>query len=290
MTSTLNPNGQFQLRVKVCEAFGLQRADRNGSADPYVSAKLRGKPLSNVKTSQQKNTLNPKWNQDLMLYPRGVTEVLVLKIYDHDSLKKNNFLGMVEIPLERFFQQGVKDTWLQLMRKKSGWKRYFGGKPSYFSAPGQIHVQLWFGNANQSIESTGFAPPNLAPIAPIVEQTQIQNQGMPQAAAAEITSISSTNDSTAAAMSDDSLNRANMQSITYTPSEAFPKINNDVIIDIPSNTPPVASSSTTTTTTSFTKVEFPSGFKEVIPEKFEWYKQGDRAIQNTNVVNTTMPN
>jgi len=161
MATYANPNLNFQLRINVCEAFGLQKADKTGNADPFVVAKLRGKFWKGkVQTSQIKQTLEPVWNQELMLYPKNISDILVLKIYDHDTLRKDNFLGMVEVPLERFFQQGMKDSWLQLMRKKQGWKRIYGKRPSYISAPGQLHVQIWFGNMNEfnnMLATSGFA-------------------------------------------------------------------------------------------------------------------------------------
>jgi len=101
--------------------------------------------------------LNPTWNQDLVLYPKSATDVLLLKVYDHDTLTKDNLLGMVEIPLERFFQQGLQDNWLQLMKRKGGWKSLIGGHATWFSVPGALHFQLFFNLANTSAVNTGLS-------------------------------------------------------------------------------------------------------------------------------------
>jgi len=140
----------LQLRIKVLEATGLTRGDKN-SSDPFIVAKFKGlgKMMNSVQTSVIHNTLNPVWNQDLILYPKNNSDVLLLKVYDHDSLTKDNLLGMVEIPIDRFFQQGTQDNWLQLMQRKGSWKSLIGGHPTWLTVPGQIHIQLWFGLSTQ---------------------------------------------------------------------------------------------------------------------------------------------
>jgi hypothetical protein len=145
----------LQLKIRVIQASGLQRGDKN-SSDPFVVAKFRGlgKMMTSVQTSVIHNTLNPVWNQDLTLYPKNVSDVLLLKVYDHDTLSKDNLLGMVEVPLDRFFQQGWQDNWIQLMSRKGSWKSLIGGHPTWISVPGQIHVQFWFGLSSQA---TGLA-------------------------------------------------------------------------------------------------------------------------------------
>jgi len=272
MNSSLNPNGNFQLRIKVFEAFGLQRADRNGSADPFVVAKLRGKPMSGVKTSQMRNTLNPVWNQDLMLYPKGISEVLVLKIYDHDVLKRNNFLGMVEIPLEKFFQVGARDTWLQLMKRKAGWKKLFGGKPTYISASGQIHVQLWFGNSSQSLTDSGMVAANLNPLPiqaqtpqPLADTVVVPAATFSQSQPAEILSTS---------QQEESFTRSSLPSISSTPSEPIfaENLEKDTYIDMPA-----------TSTISSAAINNHSAYLEVdSPDKFQWYKPGPTINNLTN--------
>jgi len=135
------------------------------SSDPFVVAKFKGfgKMMNSVQTSVIHNTLNPCWNQELCLYPKNATDVLLLKVYDHDTLSKDNLLGMVEIPLERFFQQGFQDHWIQLMGRKGSWKSLVGGHPTWYAVPGQLHIQLWFGLSSQ-IQSTGQAPPQITPV------------------------------------------------------------------------------------------------------------------------------
>lgn len=137
----------LQLRIDVLEARGIQRRDANGLSDPYVVAKFRGlgKMMNSVQTSIVHNTLNPVWNQELTLYPKSNNDILLLKVYDHDALGKDNLLGMVEVPISNYFQHGFQDLWVQLMQKKGSWKSFVGGQPTWLSTPGQLHFRMWFG-------------------------------------------------------------------------------------------------------------------------------------------------
>jgi len=144
----------LQLKIKVIEAVGVSRGDTaKNTSDPFVVCKFKGigKLLApHVQTSIAHNTVNPVWNQELALYPKTSADILLIKVYDHDALTKDNLLGMLEVPLDRFFQQGWQDQWVQLMNRKAGWKSMIGGHPTWYSVPGQIHIQLWFGMASQA--------------------------------------------------------------------------------------------------------------------------------------------
>lgn len=185
----------LEVRIKVLEARGLQRGDRT-SSDPFVVAKFKGlgKMLANkAQTSVVHNTLNPVWNQELQLYPKTTTDTLLLKVYDHDTLTKDNLLGMIEIPLDRFFQRGGQDNWFQLMNKKFGWKSMMHGHPVWHCVPGTIHIQLWFGLSRESslfdwthigqqqYQSNPFAHQNTALNQPFT-QPLVQNASLLQTA------------------------------------------------------------------------------------------------------------
>jgi len=150
----------FQVKIKVIEAHGLSKKDKKTQSDPYVIAKFKGMKnmATSVQTSIINNNPNPVWNQELCLFPKSVNDVLLLKVYDSDHHKKDNLLGMVEIPLERFFQTGAQDSWFQLMKRKGAWKSLVGKAPFWFSVPGSLHIQLWFGNGSSSMLSQGMAP------------------------------------------------------------------------------------------------------------------------------------
>jgi len=152
------------LKIRVVEAHGLHRDDTFGSSgtDPFIIAKFKGlgKILSSVQSSVIHNTVNPVWNEDFSMFPKSESDVLYLKVYDHDSLSKDNLLGMVEVPLEAMFQKGVQDIWLQLMRRRGAWKSIIGGHPTWVNVAGQLHIKLWF---DLSSQATGLNCPKTAP-------------------------------------------------------------------------------------------------------------------------------
>jgi len=165
-----NNNHQFQVRIKVIEAHGLIKRDKKDQSDPFVMAKLKGikQMMSSVKTAVINNNPNPIWNQELDLYVPSVNDVLLLKVYDKDTLK-NSLLGMVEVPLSKFYQTGASDQWLQLMKRKGAWKKIIGTQPIWFTVPGSLHVQIWFGSANDT-GFTGFG-------AHSIQGSQLTNSG-----------------------------------------------------------------------------------------------------------------
>jgi len=144
----------FELKIRVVEAHGVRRDDpyNTGSADPFIIAKFKGlgKILTTHQTAVIHNTANPVWNEDFTLHPKSMSDVLFLKVYDHDSFSKDNLLGMVEIPLEPIFQKGVQENWLQLMKRKGAWKSIIGGHPSWTATLGQLHIKMWFGLSSQA--------------------------------------------------------------------------------------------------------------------------------------------
>jgi len=151
----------LQVKIQILEASGLQRTDKSGCSDPFVLAKFRGFGKANrVQTSIIHNSSNPVWNQELVVYPKNNTDTLLLKVYDHDTLTKDNLLGSVEISLANFFQQGWQDHWVQLMRQRGSWKKAIGGHATWVSCSGQLHFKIWFG---LSSNATGLAPSQMLP-------------------------------------------------------------------------------------------------------------------------------
>eukprot|EP01114_Cavostelium_apophysatum_P021627 TRINITY_DN75_c0_g1_i1.p1 TRINITY_DN75_c0_g1~~TRINITY_DN75_c0_g1_i1.p1 ORF type:complete len:274 (+),score=55.25 TRINITY_DN75_c0_g1_i1:83-823(+) len=162
----------FDLKVRVLEAHALpSTSDKKSLPDPFVTCKLRGMKnmMHKVQTAPVNNTCTPRWNQELCLNPKNTSDILLVKVYDKDPIK-SSLLGMVEIPLDRVFQQGLQDNWFQLMKRKAGWKSMVGGHPTWFSVPGSVHLQLAFGPAG-SLNG-------LAPLQPIVNPVGVGHTGM----------------------------------------------------------------------------------------------------------------
>lgn len=130
----------LKVVIRVLEAYGLQKSDVLTQSDPLVVAKFKGLRLTSARTTAINNTSNPVWNQELILSPKKIDEILLLKVYDKD-IGKNDLLGYAEIPLSTYFGEGMKDMWLQLVKKKGLIKKQF------ISVPGHLHVQIFAGNS-----------------------------------------------------------------------------------------------------------------------------------------------
>eukprot|EP01135_Chromosphaera_perkinsii_P011092 Nk52_evm1s2340 gene=Nk52_evmTU1s2340 len=86
------------LRVKVLSARNLTGKSRGGLSDPYVVLKLGTRK---AKTSVIEKCLNPTWNEEFVFYVhRQATESLKISVWDYDFGKKDDFLGMIKIPVQ----------------------------------------------------------------------------------------------------------------------------------------------------------------------------------------------
>ncbi|XP_072004261.1 E3 ubiquitin-protein ligase NEDD4 isoform X2 [Engystomops pustulosus] len=90
------------LRVKVIAGFGLAKKDLLGASDPYVKLTLYD-PASGIITSIQtktvKKSLNPKWNEEILLRVSPQKHRLLFEVFDENRLTRDDFLGQVDIPL-----------------------------------------------------------------------------------------------------------------------------------------------------------------------------------------------
>jgi Ca2+-dependent lipid-binding protein len=84
-------------------------------------------------------SLNPYWNESFVLEsPKPESDILVLKCYDYDTMSRNKLLGVVEVPVAKYYQSygTVTDEWFQLMKRKGKYSRVGKGK---------LHVIISFG-------------------------------------------------------------------------------------------------------------------------------------------------
>ena len=83
--------------VRVLRGSNLRAADRGGKSDPYVVVQVAGG--KQAKTSVQKGTVNPVWDETLELSVPDVAEPLALSVWDHDKIGMNDSLGTGVISL-----------------------------------------------------------------------------------------------------------------------------------------------------------------------------------------------
>ncbi|XP_073443110.1 E3 ubiquitin-protein ligase NEDD4 isoform X1 [Dendrobates tinctorius] len=90
------------LRVKVIAGFGLAKKDLLGASDPYVKLSLYDPgngTLTSIQTKTVKKSLNPKWNEEMLLRVFPKKHRLLFEVFDENRLTRDDFLGQVDIPL-----------------------------------------------------------------------------------------------------------------------------------------------------------------------------------------------
>ncbi|CAB3244315.1 unnamed protein product [Arctia plantaginis] len=93
----------FLLRLRIVGAFSLAKKDIFGASDPYVRVELQkvdgDVTIETFVTKTKKKTLNPTWNQEFVFRVKPQEHKLLIQVFDENRLTRDDFLGMVEIPL-----------------------------------------------------------------------------------------------------------------------------------------------------------------------------------------------
>ncbi|XP_025192212.1 E3 ubiquitin-protein ligase NEDD4 isoform X1 [Melanaphis sacchari] len=99
----LTTNQDPLLRLRVVAGHSLAKKDIFGASDPYVRIELNtivgNVTIDSVLTKTKKKTLNPVWNEEFVFRVRPHEHKLVLQVFDENRLTRDDFLGMVEVPL-----------------------------------------------------------------------------------------------------------------------------------------------------------------------------------------------
>ncbi|CAJ1442976.1 unnamed protein product [Effrenium voratum] len=102
------PKEEHDLEVKVVSAKGMRDADWwAGTSDPYVTCKVEGKGKGEFRTPTVSNHREEsvKWNHlEKMKIKPG--DSLVFTVYDEDTGKSDDFLGMVTLRFEELDFEG----------------------------------------------------------------------------------------------------------------------------------------------------------------------------------------
>ncbi|DAZ94365.1 TPA: hypothetical protein N0F65_001099 [Lagenidium giganteum] len=115
------------LMIDLIEGISLAGMDINGKSDPYVVFRLGEQSITSKRVD---NTLNPKWNQKLMLSWDG-TSPLVAEVYDYNKISADRFMGAVIIDGEALqtlvtAPEGQEmDSWQQVVMPRD-WAKNFG--------------------------------------------------------------------------------------------------------------------------------------------------------------------
>ncbi|XP_066941811.1 E3 ubiquitin-protein ligase Nedd-4 isoform X12 [Macrobrachium rosenbergii] len=106
-----NYDGQIEptklLRLRVIGGSGLAKKDIFGASDPYVKIELvninsngeEDNVVDCVHTKTKKKTLNPRWDEEFIFRVKPSDHKLVLEVFDENRLTRDDFLGLVQVPL-----------------------------------------------------------------------------------------------------------------------------------------------------------------------------------------------
>lgn len=121
-----------QITVCVVEARGLRDADLFGRSDPYCEVRLSSGDYRNFqRTRKIHGSLNPHWNEEFTFpVTRPESEQVILTIYDHDYLSKDDALGTATFSVAQAMTAAKVDIWLDLRHPK-----YIERK-----GKGQVHI------------------------------------------------------------------------------------------------------------------------------------------------------
>ncbi|XP_052098137.1 E3 ubiquitin-protein ligase NEDD4-like isoform X1 [Mytilus californianus] len=92
------------LRIKVIKGENLAKKDIFGASDPYVKISLfRGDRdtgyIDSASTTVIKKSLNPLWQEEFVFRVNSRDNRLLLELFDSNRVTRDDFLGLVEIPL-----------------------------------------------------------------------------------------------------------------------------------------------------------------------------------------------
>ncbi|CAG9821223.1 unnamed protein product [Phaedon cochleariae] len=92
-----------KLRLKIVCAKNLMKKDIFGASDPYVKIDLNkidgDETIDSVLTKTKRKTLSPEWNEEFIFRVKPAEHKLVVQVFDENRLTRDDFLGMVELPL-----------------------------------------------------------------------------------------------------------------------------------------------------------------------------------------------
>ncbi|RVE43177.1 hypothetical protein evm_012165 [Chilo suppressalis] len=104
----------YLLRLRIIGAYSLAKKDIFGASDPYVRVELQkvdgDVTIETFLTKTKKKTLNPVWNQEFVFRVRPQEHKLLIQVFDENRLTRDDFLGMVEVPLSSVPSETAANT------------------------------------------------------------------------------------------------------------------------------------------------------------------------------------
>ena len=108
----------MNLYVRVIEARNVPAGDIGGTSDCYLTLSTMRTKQSLIKTSVQKKTLTPKWDEEYTLRVDYVTDTIVFGLFDHDAVGSDDQLGVMHIKVHALNPGLIEDRWWKMVPPK----------------------------------------------------------------------------------------------------------------------------------------------------------------------------
>lgn len=105
------------LDVFVFTGAGMVKMDLRGLCDPYVTLTVTNSDGVGGKSKSTKwirQSLNPEWNAGFSFPIINVSQVLVIKVYDHDDLGSDDLMGSRTIPVSELVERDWQEQFHML--------------------------------------------------------------------------------------------------------------------------------------------------------------------------------
>eukprot|EP01116_Phalansterium_solitarium_P003295 TRINITY_DN140_c0_g1_i3.p1 TRINITY_DN140_c0_g1~~TRINITY_DN140_c0_g1_i3.p1 ORF type:complete len:298 (-),score=106.61 TRINITY_DN140_c0_g1_i3:427-1320(-) len=164
------------FHITVLEGRHLAAMDKSGTSDPYVTLKTTFNKQS-FKTKIVKKSLEPKWGETFAFFTSKPEGSIVVKVFDHDRVYKDELMGEITIPIAD--NADGAEHLLTLKLEKEPAKKKKDGQP-----PGELVLKVWAtGQGLKSSSSASAAAP--AAVAPAPAPAAVQPEVSKPAAAVE---------------------------------------------------------------------------------------------------------
>lgn len=143
--SEADSNDTRLLRIKIIAGHKLAKKDIFGASDPYVKVDLidtqENTVIDSFYTKTRRKTLNPHWDEEYIIRVHPEKQQLVLEVYDENRLTRDDFLGLVELPLTNISTEKPHKTISH---------RYYILRPRTSRSKVKGHLQLYHAYLNTS--------------------------------------------------------------------------------------------------------------------------------------------
>ena len=114
-----------KILINIVKAEGLLAKDKGGTSDPFAEVRY-GKQIKKTRVIQK--TLNPEWNELIVLDKDAVELSFDVVVYDHDKGlimgSSSEFLGCVTIPLSTVREEDPISEWFNLEYNRKYQKKF----------------------------------------------------------------------------------------------------------------------------------------------------------------------